>query len=289
MAVAEELHFGQAAKRLQMTQQPLSKQIRDLEAELGVELFHRTKRHVQLTEAGQVFLEEVREILLRVEQGLHAAQRASRGEIGRLNIGFEGSFSYDIVPFSVRTYQQQFPDVELILQEMPTGKQKKALVDNQVEVGFIVQTLDDENLVVETLMHERLILALPKTHSFLRQPEVLLQELAEESFIMGLSGSGCGLHKQIIKTCHQAGFDPRVVQETNEIQMMLGFVAAGIGISLLPASVKFFQRPGVVYRELGKPTPEIELAMAWHRDNHSPVLQSFLKTVRGFIRRDSIV
>ena len=283
LAVAEELNFARAAKRLRISQPPLSRQIRILEKQLGVELFHRTKRQVQLTEAGQVFLEEAREILARVEQGVRAAQRASRGEIGRLVVGFEGSFSYDIVPFSIRAYQERFPDVELIVQEMTTAEQGEALLENRIGVGFIVPPLHQENLVVETLLQERLIVALPETHALATRRTVRLPDLADESLITGSRQDGCGLYEQVLIICHQAGFSPKIIQETNEIQMMLGFVAAGIGVSLLPASVKDFQRAGVVYRELEQPTPEIGLAMVWYRNNDSPVLQAFLKTVRKFI------
>ncbi|MCU0534415.1 MAG: LysR substrate-binding domain-containing protein [Hydrococcus sp. Prado102] len=286
VAVAEELNFGRAAERLNMAQPPLSRQISRLEKELGVELFQRTKRQVQLTEAGRVFLEEVRPILLQVEQSVRAAQRAARGEVGRLAVGFEGSFSYDIIPFSLREYQERFPNVNLIVYEMTTVEQGQALDDRRIGVGFVVPPLDNESLIFETVLRERLIVALPENHPLTNQQEVSLQALADEPFVTGPRDRGCGLYRQVVAICRQADFEPRIVQETNEIQMMLGFVAAGLGVSLLPSSTRYFQRPGVVYRELRSPVPEIELAMVWHANSLSPVLQTFLEVVRQFNRQD---
>jgi DNA-binding transcriptional LysR family regulator len=284
VAVAEELNFGRAAERLKMAQPPLSRQIGRLEKELGVELFHRTKRQVQLTDAGQVFLEEVRPILSLVEQSVQAAQRAARGEIGHLAIGFEGSFSYDVVPFSLREYQEQFPRVNLVVYEMTTSEQLQAIEDNRIEIGFVIPPFENERLIVEIVLQERLIVALPQTHPLAVEQVLSLQDIAEQPLIMGPRDRGCGLYQQVITIFRQAGFEPTIAQETNEIQMMLGFIAAGIGITLLPASVAYFQRPGVVYRELPSSIPNIELAMVWRADNLSPVLQTFLETVRRLNR-----
>jgi DNA-binding transcriptional LysR family regulator len=287
LAVAAELNFGRAAERLNIAQPPLSRQIRRLESELGVELFYRTKRRVELTEAGKVFLEEARKILSQVEKSVQVAQRASRGEIGRLVVGFEGSSAYDVVPLSLKVYRERFPEVELVVYGMTTAEQVQALHQAQIGVGFIVPPLKgkDKELVVETVLREPLVLALPETHPLVTQPRVRVRSLANEFFVIAQRDSGCGLYDQVIALCQRAGFSPRVVQEVNEMQVMLGFVAAGLGIALLSASVKHFQRPGVVYRELQPSTPEVALAMIWRRDDPSAVLQAFLRVVRECARR----
>ena len=141
LAVAAELNFGRAAERLNIAQPPLSRQIRRLESELGVELFYRTKRRVELTEAGKVFLEEARQILSQVEKSVQVAQRASRGEIGRLVVGFEGSSAYDVVPLSLKVYRERFPEVDLVVYGMTTAEQVQALHQAQIGVGFIVPPL----------------------------------------------------------------------------------------------------------------------------------------------------
>jgi DNA-binding transcriptional LysR family regulator len=282
LAVAEELNFGRAAKRLNIAQPPLTRQIQQMEQELGVQLFYRTKRRVELTEAGRAFVEESRRILLQVEQSMQVAQRASRGEIGRLVVAFEGSSAYDIVPNSLKTYRERFPAVELIVLGMTTGEQVQALHERQISAGFVVPPLKgkDKEIAVEAVLQEPLLLALPENHPLTTQPRVRVRSLANEPFIMAQRDSGCGLYDQAIAVCQRAGFSPRVMQEVNEMQVMLGFVAAGLGIALLSASVKQFQRPGVVYRELQPSTPEVALAMIWRRDNLSPVLQAFLSVVR---------
>lgn len=284
LAVAEELNFGRAAARLQIAQPPLSRQIRQLEQELGVELFRRTKRRVELTEAGRVFLEEARQILSQVEQGVRVAQRASRGKIGRLVVGFEGSSTYDVIPVSLKVYRERFPEVDLVVYAMTTEEQIQALLENRIGIGFVVSPLNDRRLAIEIILREALILAIPESHPLVARNEVRVRELEGESFIMFQRNRGCGLYDQVIAICQRAGFSPRVIQEADEMQVMLGFVAAGLGITLLSASVEQFQRPGVVYRTLQPSTPKVALALAWRRDDPSAVLQAFIEVVRECTR-----
>jgi DNA-binding transcriptional LysR family regulator len=280
LAVAEELNFGRAATRLGIAQPPLSRQIRAFEQELGVELFCRTKRRVELTEAGRVFLEEARQILARVEQGVQAAQRASRGEIGRLVVGFEGSSTYDVIPMSLKVYRERFPNVELVVYAMTTEEQIQALLEGRIGIGFVVSPNNDKKLAIEIIWREPLVLALPEKHPLVVRSVVRVRELEGVPFIMFQRNRGCGLYDQVIAVCQRAGFSPRVIQEADEMQVMLGFVAAGLGIALLSASVQQFQRPGVVYRTLQPSTPKVALALAWRHDDPSAVLQAFIEVVR---------
>jgi len=285
LAVAEELNFSRAAARLQIAQPPLSRQIRQLEQELGVELFRRTKRRVELTEAGRLFLEEARQILSQVEQGVRVAQRASRGEIGRLVVGFEGSSTYDVIPVSLKVYRERFPEVDLVVYAMTTEEQIQALLENRIGIGFAVSPFNDKRLAIEIILREALILAIPENHPLVARNEVRVRELEGEPFIMFQRNRGCGLYDQVISLCQLAGFSPRVIQEADEMQVMLGFVAAGLGITLLSASAQQFQRPGVVYRTLQPSTPKVTLALVCRREDPSAVLQAFIEVVRECTRR----
>ncbi|PSB62755.1 LysR family transcriptional regulator [Chroococcidiopsis cubana CCALA 043] len=279
LAVAEELNFGRAAARLGIAQPPLSRQIRQLEQELGVELFRRTKRRVELTEAGIAFVEEVRQILAQVEQGVLVAQRASRGEIGRLVVGFEGSSTYDVIPMSLKVYRERFPEVDLAVYAMTTEEQIQALLEGRIGIGFVVSPINDKRLAIETILRESLILAIPENHPLATRTSVRARELESEPFITFQRDRGCGLYDQVIAVCQRANFSPRIIQEADEMQVILGFVAAGLGVTLLSASVVQFQRPGVVYRMLQPSTPKVSLALAWRRDLTSAALQAFIEVV----------
>ncbi|NEP53112.1 MAG: LysR family transcriptional regulator [Moorea sp. SIO3C2] len=281
LVVAEEMNFGRAAERLHIAQPPLSRQIKRLEESLGVQLFHRTKPQIQLTEAGRALVLEARRILKQVDLGVQVTQRASRGEIGQIILGFEGFSSADIVPLSIQAYKQQFPDVHIVAKEMSTGEQVQALLEQRIDLGFIVPRKVDESLMVETILREPLVLAVSETHPLASQEQVQLGQLQDEPFIMGLNTDQCGLYSAVIRVCHQAGFTPEVSQVTNETQLMLGFVAAGMGIALLPNSIRRFRRDGVVYRSVQPSTAEIVLAIAWRITNLCPTLEQFLQVVRN--------
>ena len=287
LAVAEELSFVRAAERLQIAQPPLSRQIRQLEQEIGVELFRRTKRRVELTEAGEAFVIEARQILAQIEQGIRVAQRASRGEIGRLVVGFEGSSTYDVIPMSLKIYRERFPAVELVVYAMTTEEQIEALLERHIDLGFVVSPLNDSRLAIETILSESLLLALPENHPFASQSEVQVQQLESEPFITFQRDRGCGLYDRVIAVCQSAGFSPRVIQEADEMQVILGFVAAELGITLLSASVVNFQRPGVVYRRLQSAAPKLSLALAWRRNEPSAIRQAFVEVVRECLITDS--
>ncbi|HLI91164.1 MAG TPA: LysR family transcriptional regulator [Ktedonobacteraceae bacterium] len=282
-AVAEELHFGKAAQKLGMTQPPLSQQIQRLEEELGVQLFRRTKRRVELTEAGQAFLPEVRQALAKVEQAVTAARRAGRGEIGRLAVGFVGSASYEILPAMIRRFHECFPDVELVLRELTTSQQVRALHEGRIHVGLLRPPVSDGTLMIESFLTEPLIAVLPETHALAGQPAVSLQELARERFITFPRHLGPGLYDQIISICQQAGFSPEITQEAVQMQTILGLVATGIGIALIPASARNLRSSGVAYSELQRVQSGVEMALAWRKDNASPTLRAFLGMVRNSV------
>ncbi|MCC5640083.1 LysR family transcriptional regulator [Nostoc sp. CHAB 5844] len=280
--VAEELHFGRAAQRLNMAQQPLSRQIRDLEAEMGVQLFYRTKRTVRLTEAGQVFLKEASKILEQTEQAVMLAQRTSQGKAGRLAIGFTGPALNRTLPRIVRLFKAKHPQIELSLERMQTNEQVAALISGQLQVGLLHPPIQNDTLRLETVHREPLVVFLPDYHPLANVPTdtISIQALASESFILFPRRVGSVLYDQIIQLCQQAGFSPNVVQEVIPQQIIVGLVSAGIGVSLLHASAQEAMYPGVVIKHLVEPTPELELAVAWHPEIISTALDFFRNIVR---------
>jgi DNA-binding transcriptional LysR family regulator len=276
IAVAEELHFSRAAERLCISQPPLSQQIRDLEDELGVKLFERTKRHVQLTEAGKVFLERSYLVLAQLEQAIEVTQRIGRGEVGRLAIGFVDSATYTLLPDILRVFREQFPAVELRLHELTTQEQIHALHQNQIDVGVVRSAIIEPGLSTECVLKESLVLALPQTHPLSAQVKVSVSTLADESFILFPAKLGPVFYEQIIQICQQAGFRPKVAQEAVQMQTIIGLVAAGLGIAFVPASLQNFHRSGVIYRPLQEQTSQTGLYLAWRQHDSSPVIRAFL-------------
>ncbi len=280
VVVAEELHFGRAAARLHIAQPPLSQQIHQLEAELGVPLFQRTTRRVTLTDAGRLFLEDARRILAQVEQAKQSARRAQRGELGRLVVGFVGSAASDVLPILLRAYRDRYAEVEVVLREMDTAEGLAALEAGTIQAGILRPPIDDPSLACEVIRREPFVVALPKQHPLAQRAPIALPDLAGEPFILFPRRWGSGLYDNVISHCHQAGFSPRVVQEATEMSTIVGLVAAGIGISLVPASVALLRTAGVVYRALGESGLMAEMAVVWRRDEQSPVLDAFLEVAR---------
>ena len=289
VAVAEELHFGKAAKRLCITQQPLSRQIKDLEAELGVELFYRTKRTVRLTEVGELFLVETKKILQQADYAVELVKQASQGKIGRITVGFTGSALNMVLPAAVRQFKQLYPQVELTLKRMQTPEQVEALHDGQIDLGLLHPSINDDGLILETIYREQLVVALPDNHPLanVTQP-ISLQQLATDSFILFPRHVGSVLYDRIINLCQQAGFSPKIIQEAIPQQTILGLVAAGIGISLIHSSARTLGRlrsahptgTQVVFKDLIESTPTLETAVAWNCHATNPVVPSFVETIQ---------
>ena len=279
VAVAEELHFGRAAAKVQITQPVISDQIRRLEQELGVKLFFRTKRTVQLTEPGKIFFEEVKEILQRVEKAVSAVQKADRGELGSLIIGYTGPALYTLLPKIIRTFREYYPQVELILKEICTHEQVEALQSGDIEVGFLHPPIEADFEFI-SIMTEKMVLALPEDHPLATLTQVPISKLSDQPFILFPRKVGPHLYNRILSICQQAGFSPKVVQEVTPQPTIIGLVAAGIGVSFVSDSLQNLNRPGVVYRKLDVPTPELELVAAWKSEKISPVLQKFLQVVQ---------
>ena len=283
--LAEELHFGRAAKRLALTQPPLSQAILNLERELGLRLFERTRRRVALTHAGKAFLDEARHTLARADRAVDHAQRAARGEVGRVAVGFLANTAYTLLPLVLRDFAQRFPGVKLDLRELTIPQQIEALRRENIDVGLLRPPVADAELASETILEESFVLALPAAHALCGLKRVPLLRLAEESFVMFPRTAGFVFHDLIMGFCLRAGFTPRVAQEVNQTHAVLGLVSAGIGVALVPASAQKIGLAGVSYRPFREATPLAKVGVAWRRADASPVVAAFLDVARRVARQ----
>jgi len=278
VTVAEELHFGRAAKKLHISQPPLSMQIRALENELGVTLFNRTQRQVSLTQAGAALLGEARHILTRVEQAILATKRAGRGEIGELAIGFISVADYNVLPLVLREFRRRFPLVNLSLRELTTDAQIADLLAGRIDVGFVLPPIDEPALQSVPILREPLIAALPAKHPLARQPgKLALEKLKDAPFILFPRPNAPGLYDDVVSCCKAAGFSPRVAQEAIQMQTIISLVSAELGVALIPASLTNLQRTGVTYKTLQGGSPLTEVHLAWRRGDDLPVLRVFVE------------
>jgi DNA-binding transcriptional LysR family regulator len=285
VAVAEELHFGRAARRMNLAQPPLSQQIRALEAELGLPLFLRTSRKVALTEAGHLFLQHSRLVLAQADHARNAITGMHRGETGRLTIGFVSSAMYSLVPAILREFNRRRPKVEIRCLEMTGAQQEAAFKERQIQIAFTRNQSDGPHLHRETLITERFVLALPTGHPLARRVRPRLRDFANEGFILFSRTQGSAIYDGIIASCQRAGFSPRISQEGGGVQTILALVAAGLGVAMVPASLQNLQRPGVVYRALPRAdSQEVELALVWRQDDRSAATEAFLQIARETAR-----
>ena len=292
IAVAEELSFSRAAGRMYLSQPALSQQIRKLEEELGVSLFYRTRRQVELTEAGRVLLEGARPALVQIEQTARAAREAGGVESSHLKVGFPEYANHTLVADILQEFRKRYPDVELEEHEMfllqQTSRQVSGLRSGALDVGFLLLPVDDEALMLERILGIELVAALPEGHPLAAREYVPMRKLAGERLIMFPRRFHPNSYDYIMECCREAGFNPDVVQR-NEPQLYSGattyrMVASGAGIGIVAAPVVSTSRPvGVVFRPLREPTPVLNLAAAWRREDPSPNLQAFLGVVREFV------
>lgn len=281
VAVAEERHFRRAAERLHMSQPPLSQQIKTLEEALGVELLIRNRRGVEVTVAGEAFLEQARLVLSAMDQAVGVARRADQGELGQLSIGFVGSAMYGRVPDVLRRFRTAHLGVHLTLRELGTAAQVDALVHGTIDVGFLRPPVSAEGIEIEAFADEPVVVVLPQDHHLVGMPSLTLVHLRRERFVQLSAAAAPGQHEAIHRALAAEGAAPLVVQEAEEMQTVVGLVASGLGVSLVPASVRALDRHDVVYRDIVGPAPRAELAFAYRKRDTSPVLASFVDAVRA--------
>ncbi|HEY0942134.1 MAG TPA: LysR substrate-binding domain-containing protein [Steroidobacter sp.] len=290
IAVAEEKHMTRAAERLGIQQPPLSMQIRALEQELDAQLFRRQPRGVELTEAGAAFLDRARAILDQVDRAVATTRRTARGEEGRVVVGFTSSAPFHpFVPRVLRAFREAAPLVSVVLEESGSSELVQGLYNEDIDAAFIRSPVADVvGLTVQPILEEKMLVALPTGHIFARRSSfsrsvlLPLSELAKETFVLYKRPGGPGLYDTIIAACKTAGFSPRVGQEAPRIISTLNLVAAGIGVSIVPASLQRLQMDGIVYRKLeDMPQLTAPLILACRRGENAAAVQRFIDLVRS--------
>ena len=277
IAVAEELHFGKAALRLNMTQPPLSQQIKQLEKEVGVTLLKRTKRVVELSAAGESFLKHSRNAIEQIDKAIEMAQRTARGELGRLVVGFVGSATYEFLPPIIREFREKFPSVKLDLREISSFRQQEELLKGNIDIGILHPALQHSALHMEKVQSSPCILALPKQHPLTAKQTIDIQDLKNQPIITLAKETWPTLYLEFVNFCEQAGFKPKIVQEATEYQMVIGLVSAGIGVTFVPSSAKKQFNLEVAYRDINQVQLTAEWVIAYRKDNQNPILKHFLE------------
>lgn len=281
LAVAEEKSFSRAAERLHVSQPPLSMHVKALEGELGVRLLDRTNRGVTLTPAGQVFLDEIRAVLRRIDQARIKAQHAGQGEVGTLSVGFVSTAGYGILPPALKRFRERFPGVDVQLHELTTDAQIREMRAGRLDLGIGLGPVEEVDLVFETVLRETLVLAAPVRHAALpRSGPVRLKALSNEHFIIPPRDVGPGLYDLIISLCRAAGFTPRITQHARQMQTVIGLVASGMGVALVPASVQNLKRAGVQYRALKGAAGSVELGLLRARDDEAQIANRFVEVLK---------
>lgn len=280
VAVAEELHFGRAAARLGMAQPPLSQQIQRLEARLGTQLFHRSRRGVSLTPSGSVLVNEARSLLRHAGHVADAVRQAEHGDAGTIRLGFVGSAAHEVIPRLVRRLRQQAPGITIEPDELATTEQVAGLADGSLDVGLVRLPLDAPDLELLPLLTEPLVVVVSDLNPLAKRRRLSLPELAEERFVLWARRQNPTFHDAVMAACRDAGFRPQVAQEAGEMATIIGLVAAGLGISLVPASMERARNEGVVFIPLQGRSVDIALALAWNRAARSALVDTVLATAR---------
>lgn len=291
-AVAEELHFGRAAARLHMTQPPLTQAIAHLEKLLGVRLFDRTKRSVQLTASGRALLPPVLDLLARAQALPAQARAAAAGEVGRLRLAFVSTVGFALLPRWVRVFREHYPKVQLDLLEATGDVQLQGLERGEIDAGFVLHAPGFAPPALARLLitQEPLVLALPEQHRLARQPMLVLDEVLAEPLVIFPRRIVPSLFDAIFARYHAAACLPVVAQEAIQMQTIVNLVSAGLGVAWVPDSVRQFQRSGVVYREVlasggdaaqaAAAMPACETSLVWPRDGAGPTLERFVAFAR---------
>jgi DNA-binding transcriptional LysR family regulator len=280
VAVAETLHFGQAAARLRIAQPSLSHQIRQLEDDLQVGLLHRTKRRVELTDAGRLFLQESRDIIARADRATVIARRMGSVDARRLRVGIGYCSDQSDIAALLGAFNAQQRAIQVETKTLSVPAQLAALADGQLDVAFVRPPVSDHSLMSEVMIREALVLALPPKHRLASRSRLPLLAVANELFILPPHDVVPVFHDAVLKACRAAGFIPHAPHEADHLHMVLGLVAAGAGVALVPASASKIQHGRVTFRTL-HPAPErLETALAWRRGDKSPAVAEFITTAR---------
>jgi DNA-binding transcriptional LysR family regulator len=279
LAVAEERSFSRAAIRAGVSQPPLSRQIARLEAEIGVELFKRNKHGVEITQAGATFQTEIKSALAQLEYATKATRRSAKGQIGTLLLGFGGSAVYTFTPSLLKRFRRNFPDVELALHNVPVTSQLDALIAKRIDIGFLLLPVRNEAIATRILLRDSLNVALPSGHYLSKRKEIPLSALSNCDFIVFPRAANFGFYEKVIELCAKANFVPKVVQEISPLESVIGLVAAGVGIAIVPSVARKFKIAEVVFTPIRERFATVDFAMAWRKVDSSPVVKAFVDMV----------
>ena len=281
VVTAEELHFTRAAQRIGIAQPPLTFQIKALESELGVQLFDRLPGRVQLTKAGEVFLEESRIILDRVAKASLRAQLTAKGLVGSIGAGFTESASFTPeVTWMLNRYRALYPQIELTMQESKTAPLMQLLRQGRIDIAFVRLPIGrDDDVDFRLISTEPLVVAVPKSHRFAERKTLRLVDLADELFVMYPRATRLGISDQIVQACEQAGFSPKIVQNAPQLSSTINLVAGSLGIAVVPACMKTSRADQVRYIALRESGLTASLGIAWRSKGVSPAVQNMLDLI----------
>ena len=287
VAVAEDLNFTKAAAKLHLAQPSLTRQIHNLEEEIGVRLLNRSKSQVALTEEGRSFLADARRILALATESILAVQRLSRGETGQLNIAYLSNSDFELLPETLAAFRQAFPHIALNLFDMTPAEQFRALEARKIDLGFVGLPSSGHRWGTcngKASPAIRTVVVLPAKHPLARKPQVSLRELKTMFFVGMSEKTHPGFRDWLSETCQQAGFTPRILQDAELEPALMTFVAEGLGVSLAREHIKKLPHPGVAFRPLTPPVKS-DYCIAWNRDNDSRALQQYIEIVKGLAAR----
>lgn len=283
--LAEDLHFGRAALRLGVAQPQLSLVIQSLEAVLGVRLFERSRRHVALTDAGRLFLPEARATLALAERARLTAQRAARGELGRLDIGFTGSAPFsNAMPQIISRFRKRWPSLAMSLREMSTSEQLRSLRAGALDIGFVRpgEPRETEGVVLRMVLREPLFAVLPADHPLAGKTAVSVAALADFPFIMHPRHIGTGLYDKVLNLCADAGYRPQVALEAHQMSTIVGLVATGLGVSIVPEAMRRIHVEGARFVPLVETDATMVLCVAHRLNDERPVIEHFMDAAAAY-------
>jgi DNA-binding transcriptional LysR family regulator len=280
LVLANELNFTRAAGRLHISQPPLTRQIQQLEASMGVVLFERTTRGVALTQAGAVFLEEARKIVALTDQATNKTRLAHQGQLGRLDIGVFGSAILNVIPTLLIELRKTHPDIVISLQNTTKIQQVEAVREKRLDIGFNRVFPEVEDLVVETVMMESLYVAMHKDHELVRRRTLAVKDLNNQPLILFPNNVRPTFADNVVALLRDEGLTPNVVHEVEDVMTCIALVSAGLGMAVVPESAVNLQLPGVRYHPLRSAEAKVDLSCVYRADNASPALMVFLDIAR---------
>lgn len=284
IAVASEENIGRAARRLNISQPPLTRQIKQLEEELDIVLFNRTPKGMELTPAGALFLEEARNIVALIDNATERTMRAAQGKLGRLDVAIFGSGILDTIPKILMTFKENYPDVKVALHQMTKNDQIAALRERRIDVGFNRLLAPLPDIQSELVIRERLLMAINASHPLSKEPCLPFSAIAGEPLILFPTNGRPNFIDKVTGICNEVGFFPNVAQEVGDAVSGVALVAGGFGICLVPQSLTVLALPGVVFVPIKDHQPHwsIDLSCIYRTNDQSPILAAFLRTIRAF-------